>query len=76
MNPLLSRYRCKGISFYDFYILYILSGKAAVDGEDNFDFVFGGQLTSIDFLLCARHHSKCFSICGTINSSNNPLRYL
>ena len=42
---LLSTWSFKGIPFYNFCILCILSGKADVTGERNLELVFWGQLT-------------------------------
>lgn len=73
---LLPTWSFKGIPFYDFCILCILSGKADVNGEGNLELVFWGQLTFIGRLLCTRYHLKCFSRNKLSTSSSNSLSYI
>lgn len=46
----------KASHFTAFAYERILSGKADVNGEDNFELVFWGQLSFIDCLLYDRYH--------------------
>lgn len=73
---LLPTWSFKGIPFYDFCVLCILSGKADGNGEGNLGACILGSANIYWPLLCTRYHLKCFSRNKLSTSSSNSLSYI